>query len=115
MTAEGFARFARDLARAAVGLEEAADKASERVGRAALRTAESLVPVDKGDLKRGLRFRREGDRAIVEVSAFYATFQEFGTSRMAPNPFIGPAFDRHAPDLVVEVERIRDDVVRKLS
>lgn len=110
-----YARLARDLVRASLGLEERAETAVERVSTAALATAYRAAPVLSGDLRRGLKVRRKGSRAVVEVANFYATFQEFGTSRMAPNPYIGPAFDRHAPELVREVEVIRDDVVRKLS
>jgi len=110
-----FARFAADLARAAVGLDESAESAVERVSKAAHATAYQIAPVDTGDLRSGLRVRRVKNRAVVEVTSYYATFQEFGTTRMAPNPFIGPAFDRHAPDLVREVEKIRDATLDKLS
>lgn len=109
-----YTRFARDLLRAAAGMEESAEAAVERVSRAALVTAQRVAPVDTGELRRGIRVTRQGARATVSVTSFYATFQEFGTTRMPPNPYIGPAFDRHAPELVREVEVIRDDVVRKI-
>lgn len=115
MTINDFAKFAADLARAAVGLDESAEAAVERVSKAAHATAYRLAPVDSGDLRRGLRTRRVKNRAVVEVTNFYATFQEFGTTRMAPNPFIGPAFDRHAPELVREVEVIRDKALDELK
>jgi HK97 gp10 family phage protein len=50
----------------------------------------------------------------VESTVEYAIFQEFGTSNMPPNPFIGPAFAQGAVDLVREVEAIADDVAEAL-
>ena len=44
-----------------------------------------------------------------------AVFQEFGTSVMAPNPSIRPSIDRYGPQLVRDVEGIRDEVVRRLG
>lgn len=114
MSGAEFARFARDLTAAATGIDLRANAAAERVGRGALETARANAPVDTGELRRGLRFRRDGSRAVVESSTFYSAFQEFGTSRMAPDPFIGPAAQLWGPRLFDEVEQIRDDVVRKL-
>ena len=51
----------------------------------------------------------------VEVTSYYATFQEFGTSKMAPNPFMGPAVDRHAPELYKEIEGLADDIAKGLA
>lgn len=110
-----FARYARDLVRAAAGLDEAADRVTERVAKGALGTARDIAPVLTGEMRDDLRMRRDGDRAIVEVSTYYARFQEFGTSRMAPNPFIRPAVDRWEPELVREVERVRDQVIEDIS
>ena len=53
--------------------------------------------------------------ATVESSLYYSAFQEFGTSTMEPNPFMGPAVDLWEPQLVREVEQIRDGVVRKMT
>ena len=109
-----FARLANDLTRAVSGLDVRANAAVERVGREAFVAANRYVPVDSGDLRRSLRFRRKGSRAVIESDLFYSTFQEYGTSQMAPQPFVGPAADQYGPQLVLEVERIRDDVVKKL-
>ena len=115
MSGAEFARFARDLARSAATLDLRANAAADRVGRGALKSAQRMVPVDQGDLSRSLSFRRRGSVARVESSLYYAAFQEFGTSQMAPNPFIGPAAEEWGPRLVAEVEEIRDDVVKDLS
>ena len=114
MSADPFKKLANDLRRAASGLERKAERAVDEVGRGALNDARLYAPVESGDLRRGLRYRREGSTAYVTTSTFYAPFQEFGTSQMAPNPFIGPAAREWGPRLVLEVERIRDGVVKDL-
>lgn len=110
-----FAKFANDIKAAARELDGAGVDVAARVGRRALRTAESIAPVESGDLREGLHVTREGERVTVEVTNYYSTFQEFGTTKMAPNPFVGPAFQRHAPELVAEVERVRNKLVARLS
>lgn len=117
MSGAEFARFALDLTRAAAGIEDLADAAVMRVTRGALKTARDVAPVgETGALKAGIRVVRRRDGSVaVESSEFYSAFQEFGTSRMAPNPFMRPAVDRWAPRLTQEVEGIRDRVVRRLG
>jgi HK97 gp10 family phage protein len=114
MSGAEFARFARDLLRASAGIDDMANKAAEKVGRGALASAIRYSPDDTGALDRSLRLRRRGSVAVVETSLYYAAFQEYGTSKMAPNPFMGPAADEWGPRLVQEVEGIRDEVVGKL-
>ena len=109
-----FARFARDLARAATGIDSRASRIAEKVGQGALRTAKANAPVESGTLRRNVRLRRNGSTSVVESSTFYAAFQEYGTSRMQPNPFMGPAVEQWGPRLVREVEALRDDVVGDL-
>lgn len=115
MSADGFAAFARDLVRVATGLDARGQAAAKKVGRNALKTAQSLAPRDTGALRGAIRLTQDGERAIVSTSLYYAAFQEFGTSKMAPNPYMGPAFQRHAPELVREVEKVADDVAKELG
>ena len=115
MSGADFARFARDVTRAAAGIETMAEAAEMRVAKLALKTARDLVPVDTGETRDEMRVVRRRNGVAVESSTVASVFQEFGTSRMAPNPFIRPAVDRWEPRLVAEVEGIRDHVVRKLG
>jgi HK97 gp10 family phage protein len=111
-----FARFARDLTRASLGIESMAEAAEMRVARFALETARDLVPVDTGETRNKMRVvRRRSGGVAVESSTVASVFQEFGTSLMAPNPFIRPSVDRWEPRLAAEVEGIRDHVLRKLG
>ena len=109
-----FAKFAADLLRVASGVDVKGQKAVERVGQGALAMARSIAPTDKGDLRSGLRLTRKGTVAVVESSEFYSAFQEYGTSRMPPNPFMGPTAAEWGPRLVAEVEGLRDEIVKDL-
>jgi HK97 gp10 family phage protein len=57
------------------------------------------APVLTGELRDSVTSVVSGTSAEIGPTARYAEFVEFGTSVMAPEPFAGPAFDQHAPDL----------------
>lgn len=65
-------------------------------------TAKKLAPVDTGFLRSGIKtsdlrkVSQDTPAAEVVASASYSTYLEFGTSRMAPQPFMRPAVDKHA-------------------
>lgn len=68
------------------------------------RTAKGLAPVDTGNLKSSIStsdlraMTTSGSvEAEVRATAEYSVYQEFGTSRMAAQPFMGPALDKHSP------------------
>lgn len=71
---------AKDLARRAIRVE---------------RQAKHLCPVDTGRLRASITWAMESDArgllAIVGTNVVYAPFVEFGTSRMAAQPFLRPA------------------------
>lgn len=66
--------------------------------------AKKIAPVDTGNLKGSighsdLRTVGRSRSLVVEIgpTASYGVFLEQGTSRAAPQPFMGPAADRHTP------------------
>ena len=61
----------------------AAEVVTASAARAA-ETARQLVPVDSGELRRSI----SPSEASVTASAPHAAMVEFGTSRMAPRPFM---------------------------
>ena len=107
-------RWANSVIKAASGIDRLGAKAVTKVSNRAAETARKAAPSDTGRLSRSIRVTVDGSRAVVETDLYYARFQEFGTSKMAPNPFMGPAFQRHAPELVKEVEGIADEIERQL-
>ena len=70
--------------------------------------AQRLAPVDTGNLRNSITTTVQGDglRAAVVATASYAGFLEHGTSRMAPQPFMGPATDRNAPSFRAAMQRL---------
>ena len=65
--------------------------------------AKALCPVDTGFLKGSISTTISGDGRFGEMTAEigptaeYGIYQELGTSVMAAQPYLGPAFDRRAP------------------
>lgn len=63
------------------------------------RDAQIFAPVDTGNLRSSIGYdtwERAGSvEAEVGATADYAAHVEFGTSRMAPRAFLGPALDRN--------------------
>ncbi|MFJ2298155.1 HK97-gp10 family putative phage morphogenesis protein [Oerskovia paurometabola] len=75
--------------------------------------AKAFAPVDTGNLRSTIGhsdLRTVGQSGTLEVeigpTANYGVFVEFGTSRMAPRAFMGPAFDRRSPGFVSALEDI---------
>lgn len=109
---------ASELTAFAAGLERKA-KAAEFLVRGAVRKttvdiaadAKASAPVDTGNLRNSIQTSSAGSNAqvaqgIVQARANYSKFVEFGTSRTAPQPFLGPAGDKHMPKLEEAVGQI---------
>lgn len=43
--------------------------------------------------------------AFVVANAKHAVYLEFGTARMEPRPFLGPALERHRADFIKEIKK----------
>lgn len=91
------------------------EKGARVVRAAALRveaTAKLFCPVDTGHLQSTIGVDYHGDgrsgamEAAIGPTASYGGFVEFGTSRMAPHAYMGPALDRVAPDYVSACQRL---------
>ncbi|MGN7250053.1 HK97-gp10 family putative phage morphogenesis protein [Arthrobacter sp. SAFR-014] len=95
-------RLSADLARAARTTGQRAQIVVRKTAKDIEATAKNLVPVDTGNLKGSIgtsdlrTVGRSGSlSAEIGPTANYGVFVEQGTSRMAPQPFMGPAADRH--------------------
>jgi HK97 gp10 family phage protein len=102
--AEALRKLSADIARAAATTGLRAQAVVRKTAYDIEGTAKNLVPVDTGNLKGSIGHSdarsvgRSGTLAIeIGPTANYGAFVEMGTSRMAPQPFMGPAADTHAP------------------
>jgi len=78
-------------------------------------TAQQLAPVDTGNLKGSITMTGPlaGQASVAEVgpTANYGIFLEQGTSRMAAQPFMGPAADRHAPAFEAAMQQLGAEAI----
>lgn len=76
--------------------------------------AKQNVPVDTGYLKStiGVSMGVDDLIAVVGASANYAHFVEYGTAKMAPRPFLGPAFEAVRPAFEADIAAIMKDPLR---
>jgi HK97 gp10 family phage protein len=64
------------------------------------RAAKMLAPVDTGAMRNSIRAEPVDDLTWqVSVGQEYAPFVEFGTSRMAAQPFLVPALEAHRAEM----------------
>jgi len=64
-------------------------------------TATTLCPVRTGRLKNSIHILKQKElERIIRADTEYAIFVEFGTSRMAAQPFIRPALEARRAEIV---------------
>ena len=70
---------------------------------------------DTGNLARSIfvGLDQEALVATITVKANYATALEFGTNRMAPRPFMGPALKAATPFIVDQVTKAVQDSIKQ--
>lgn len=102
--------LSRDLRAQALAARPRAQLAVQKVCAATARDAQILAPVDTGALRNSISYDVQvtSDGAVGEVgpTVNYGLFVELGTSRMAGQPFLGPAFDRNAPALEAALDSL---------
>jgi HK97 gp10 family phage protein len=103
-----FSKLTREFEKAGALLET---KGSQIVRKTAFdieNDAKTKAPVDTGNLQNSIATQIEdgGLAAEVTASAHYAGYVEHGTSKMAPQPYMGPAADRHLPMLEQAAEQL---------
>ena len=91
---DAIARLSVDLGRADARTIKDARVAIDLAARTCERDAKILAPVDTGNLRNSITSDIRGLTAEIGPSAEYAAHVEFGTSRMGPQPYMGPAADR---------------------
>jgi HK97 gp10 family phage protein len=75
--------------------------------------ARAVAPVDTGFLRSSIQTTVTGDGLTANVTAHarYSIYQELGTSRMPPQPFMGPAADAVAPSFEAAMGQIGGDIL----
>ena len=70
--------------------------------------AQRNSPVDSGDLKRsiGLEIVDDGLAAEVEPTMNYASYVEYGTRKMAAQPYMRPAFNEQSAKFKSDMDKL---------
>lgn len=102
MRVTGDATLRRNLARLAGGQRRQAQRDGLEAGAHIVETyAKILVPVDTGTLKGSIMVDEVTPlEATIAPHTDYAEYVEFGTSRMAAQPYMRPALDEHEGEIL---------------
>lgn len=109
----GIHALAVDLKNAGPETQEKAKVVVQKSGHDVVAGAQAICPVDTGALKNSIGVDFDGDGLGWEAgpTMSYGGYVEYGTSRMAPQAYMGPSFDRVAAEVQPLLERIADGVL----
>lgn len=89
-----------------------AARVTRAAGARVERDAKIAAPVDTGYLRNSISARITGNAntstATVSAGANYGAYVEFGTSRMSPQPYMIPAFDRNKQPFIQALQQLVD-------
>lgn len=103
---EGVDEAASRLAEVADSIERGVGDALREVAELIVSEAQSNAPVDTGFLRDSIHVAEESDTSVsVVADAEYAAYVEYGTSRMAAQPFFEPAVENARAEIE---QRLRD-------
>lgn len=98
-------RFTNNFGEARSSFASAIDRAMEAVGMAAEGYAKEEAPVDTGELRNSISHATMDNKAVaIGTNTEYAIYQEMGTYKMPPHPFIKPAISDHTNEYKSIVE-----------
>lgn len=80
------------------------------------RSARDTAPVDSGDLKRSIKTKHypKQQSSVVYTTLEYASYVEFGTSKMAAQPYMRPALNRHRAGINQSIKKYLREQLRKV-
>ena len=105
-------RLAADLSGASEEVAVRGLKLVQETARTIRDDARGLAPVRTGGLRRSITYRTTGPlEAEVGPTKFTAHFVEFGTSKMAPQPYMGPATDANEGPFAEACEKLAGDAL----
>lgn len=106
MTVRGSSELRRNLNRLAGNERRQAQRDGLDAGARIVEThAKVYAPVDTGFLRNSITVDEvTPERAVIAPHTEYAEHVEFGTSRMAAQPYMRPALDQHESEIIGAVE-----------
>ena len=106
---QGLVEFQGTLDQAASRVEGLAGQVVRKTAHDVQADAQSRAPVDTGALRSSIGVTSRGAlSATVSPSVNYSHYVEFGTSRMAPQPYLLPALDAKTGPFVTAMERVAE-------
>lgn len=79
------------LGRAAMNIGGNMTNVISSAAEAICEDAKGICPVDTGTLKNSITYESFGNSAEIFANTDYAAYVEFGTSKMAPKPYLVPS------------------------
>lgn len=89
--------FTSHLPEALSELDRKFQMANEVIGGKAESYAKAIAPVDSGTLRDSISHAAEDNyrTVVIGTNVYYAPYQELGTIRIKPHPFLRPAIENH--------------------
>ena len=95
-------QLAADLGKASYETTRRAQQVVTKSAHDVESVAKTVAPVDTGNLRNSIGTDITGGGLSAEIgpTAHYGVYVEFGTRRMAPQPYMGPGLDAATPGFV---------------
>lgn len=114
--ASDLSAFGGDLTRLGQRAHDLAHKVVSKTAADIAADAKKFAPYRTGNLRNSIGHDITVGGGAVEAeigpTANYGHYLEHGTSRMAPQPYLGPAFDRRVPSFEKAMGMILDGTIR---
>lgn len=113
---EGLDKLQEKLQKLEGKIREGVVKALDDSALAVLRSAQIKCPVDTGNLRASLtkEVNKENLYAVVGTSVYYAPYQEYGTRRTKPHPYLRPAYEENRKDINANIKQAVLEAIKKL-
>lgn len=105
-------QLSADLGKADVGVTRKAGEVVRKSASDVEAQAKARAAVDTGAMRNSIGVRMAGPlSAEIGPTVHYAQYVEFGTYKMAAQPFMGPAADAVAPSFIAAMEQLGGDIL----